>query len=150
MGRRARDRIVMFYSPYGVKRWSIPDWLSLKTGLGSKYNWTEGKELLALRALLKDERDALLSRLIRLEEKARPLWSFVTVKRDREWYGIIPHSGDRLSKFPHFRESNLIWERDLIRFSNQPIGGRYVENPGPDKLQHVFDMIKEMVYREPF
>jgi hypothetical protein len=44
----------------------------------------------------------------------------------------------------------LIWERDLIRFSNQPIGGKYVENPGPDKLQHVFDMIKELVYREPF
>jgi hypothetical protein len=38
----------------------------------------------------------------------------------------------------------------LIRFSNQKVGGKYVPNPGPDKLQHVFDMIKELVYREPF
>jgi hypothetical protein len=38
----------------------------------------------------------------------------------------------------------------LIRFSNQEVGGKYVHNPGPDKLQHVFDMIKELVYREPF
>lgn len=140
MGRRARSQIVQFYSPYGVARMPLPKWIALKTGLGSLYSLTPRKERDLTISFISEERQRLLGRLEILSERVKPLWSLVSVRRDREWYGIVPHLGERKTTFPYFVDP-----------TDHPILGLSRKNhPIPEPLQYVFDLIKELVYREPF
>lgn len=62
------------------------------------------------------------------------------MKRDREWYGIVPHLGERKTNFPYFVEPT---EHPILGLSR-------LNHPVPEPIQYVFDLIKELVYRGPF
>jgi len=98
--RRVRHRILSYYSPFGVKPLSFPEWISMKSVHG-RYVLTDRKVKGIIDSLVSSMAKKMLDSLTSdsFLELTRVAKEMSTVKRDREYYGTVERDISRTNMF---------------------------------------------------
>jgi len=162
MGRRARHRLLAYFSPRGVSPTPLMEWVRWRSR-GSLYKATDRKIAHFIDHQLKRELREFLQKLDSMGELLGWIKKLTTVNLDRQYYGTAVRKDDRILEFeqlltyqnnltPGFRRYASYDEERGLRFRQWWISEEDVRNHAKDvdNIQFVLDQLVQLLYREAY